>query len=421
MATMVFTGADELVFDGQYGREVYRPYMGRGTPRTFVDDSCPVVAAFPSSFRPAAVSDGARRFAERCRLRSSFANGRTLSDVDVRPRDLDPEIFEQLREAVLERAHLHPEDPPTPEDAQHSAAHLCSGTLFDLTHACRHGRRIAEVAGDKQAVLFNAEHLNRHIDGAVDHLNRLVQHLSTHDSTSSDFAAEWQTLTKLLNAPTSGDAPASANGNGNKPKAYGEKSAGLDADFRRRHLERMRNRKMRQRPPYVKDVEMVPHRGGTATISQRAHDLILQSARANRGLETGGILFAASTASSRPHIHEATSAGPDAVSTPTSHQIDLDHDLAMIEDREARSLVEAGSWHTHRGGAAPSKQLNQPSDADLARWAMLRQAGRTYLGVILRTPIDVWDNSGPRIFAWRLHDSATGLGTIAEPVTLTLA
>jgi hypothetical protein len=386
---MMYVGTEPLEFWDGYTMQHYQPFTGR--VQHHVGDGADVVRKHPDLFRP--INGG------RASVRSALS---AMLDLDpARLRSSDPQAYDGIRAAIIEAKRALPHHEPL--DPSISAAHLVDDIRHQQSHVRRHAEEIAANPGDQAAVAANVEHVLHHHGIAEDGAAHLQDHQSENDVKHAVFAAE----TKKVQASTSPWDPSSP-----------EQSNSAD-EFGRAHLERMRSARMRRRAPYAKKVELVPFRGGHATISQRAHDLILRSARASRGVETGGILFADTIASHQPHIREASTAGPDAECTPTSYMVDVDHDMAMIEDHQLRGMVEAGSFHTHVGGAAPHKDLDRPSDADLRRWAMLRQTGGTHLGVIVRMPIDTWD-SPPRFFAWLVRDSATGLGTIAEPVTLTL-
>jgi hypothetical protein len=154
MGMMVYTGTSDLTFDGAYGRETYTAYNGRSTPRCFVDESCEVVQAHPLLFRRAHASEGARSRGERDCIRSNIG-GLTIPFDVIRLRDVDPALYEELRQAVL---RLKEENPPTAEDKTNTGPHLADGALHNLVHAHRHGERLEAVKNDPAAVSFNAEH-----------------------------------------------------------------------------------------------------------------------------------------------------------------------------------------------------------------------------------------------------------------------
>jgi len=353
MGMMVYTGTSDLTLDGAYGRETYTAYNGRSTPRCFVDESCEVVEAHPLLFRRAHASEGARSRGERDCIRSNIG-GLTIPFDVIRLRDVDPALYEELRQAVL---RLKEENPPTAEDKTNTGPHLVDGALHNLVHAHRHGERLEAVKNDPAAVSFNAEHCTHHIDGALDHLQRFI---AWRRENVDGFEAEYAKIEKHL----------AGNGNGTKPpKPDQSKSAAQVAIARRekrepglRHRRRSRSDMRRHLPLCEVSRTLGQLR---VRITAQARDQLLSHVRSDPGLETGGLLFTRSTVFGPLVIDAVSGPGASARLSSTSMIVDEQHDRAICDRMAAQNLTCTGHWHSHPMiGGASLRQLAEPSETD---------------------------------------------------------
>ena len=90
------------------------------------------------------------------------------------------------------------------QDQLITAPHLANGAQWNLTHAKAHAARLddPDVLADPQSVLFNLHHMRKHLAEGADHVNRLVEHLSEHDSDAKTFA---EAIAKLPQLPADTD------------------------------------------------------------------------------------------------------------------------------------------------------------------------------------------------------------------------
>ena len=308
--------------------------------------------------------------------------------------DRDPVLFDRLRARVLEAIRLQPHDnPPTPQDSEHSGPHLASGVVFDLTHAHRHIKSIMNQPDNVASVKFNAEHAEHHAEGALDHINRLVDWCRLN---VTGFDAEYAKLQAHLA--------------GEKPKPEESKSDSLDSDGRRRRL-----RQIRTGPP-TRDVKLLP---GLSHVGVRFDlgviDGMIATARANRQVEVGGLLFAKRTSTNPLMILAASEPGPGARCSPESFASDVDHDLSVIEDQADRGRVECGRWHAHWASFGDRDRLRDPSPGDLRCWSEARQlAGAQRFCGLLLVMFERSTGQGAELFPYLVDDSISGYADLVH-------
>ena len=310
----------------------------------------------------------------------------------------DRELFDRLRLRVLEAIRLQPHDnPPTPQDSQHSGPHLAQGALFDATHTSRHIEAIADRPDNAESVKFNVAHAQHHADGTVDHISRLIDWCKTN---VKGFDKEWSKL-------QSGMA-------GTKPKGDQSKAEDLnDTAARRRRL------RMIRAVPAARDIQLLP---GTVRIGvsldRNVVDQILHQGKLNAGRECGGLLFSKQTTTSPIVISSASEPGPGAILTPTSFRTDPAFDLDAIEDQAQRGRVEAGSWHTHVAGSTDPHLLRRPSPKDMTAWSGARSfsGARYYVGLIVVT--FERDAGQPELIPFLVSDSVSGYADVCHRATL---
>ena len=90
-----------------------------------------------------------------------------------------------------------------PTDQQHTGPHLMQQLAVDLLHATRHGQRLTDddVAGDAQATIDNAEHLQHHHRELAGGLLKLTDWLKTTASDPEAFSAELEQLKPVVPPP----------------------------------------------------------------------------------------------------------------------------------------------------------------------------------------------------------------------------
>jgi hypothetical protein len=191
---------------------------------------------------------------------------------------LTDDEFAAVREfilAELERTQPH-DTAPSKADNEASGPHLTQPTVFNLTHSHRHLRRLADpaVQGDKASVAFNADHANHHADEAMSDLDRLIAWCRAN---VSGFDAEWQKLSSHLGA-----APPA------KPAEQSMSARSANREMAERNR-RWRQRLARQPRPCRMWTPRSPLR---VRVAPAVRDVITDQVGRNRGLETGGLLFA---------------------------------------------------------------------------------------------------------------------------------
>lgn len=80
----------------------------------------------------------------------------------------------------------------SPQDRVNTTAHLIETTAHHLGHTKRHAEKL-HTAKSKPERDFNQAHLDTHLDGGIEHIQKLMDHVK------NNYPAEGKELSKLEN------------------------------------------------------------------------------------------------------------------------------------------------------------------------------------------------------------------------------